>query len=293
VSWRPHIPFGEPLAQEELSGGVQGVLFTPSRRSDLGLLVLHGSSGRPDTERAALFAHAGASALALRWFGGPGQSPGICEIPLEHFSAAIDVLLGRGCRRVAVVGTSKGAEAALLLAVHDPRIAAVVATSPTSVVWCNVGVGLDGEGWPLRSSWTLDGKPLPFVALDPYWRRQTRDGLVAYRAWHEQSLKRFAAEAVEAAIPVERSKADILLVAGCDDALWPSDDFARALADRAADSGKSAALEVHPKAGHRVLFPGETKARSALHAHGGTDDADRELGARAWSKAVHLLGLER
>lgn len=279
------------LAEEELTGGVQGVLFTPRQPHDLGLLVLHGSSGKADTERAELFARTGASALALRWFGGLGQSPGICEIPLEHFSAAIDVLLDRGCKRVAVLGTSKGAEAALLLAVHDPRITAVVATSPTSVVWSNVGPGLDGEGWPLRSSWTLGGKSLPFVALDPYWRRESRDGLVAYRSWHEKSLRRFAAEAIEAAIPIERSRAEILLVAGGDDALWPSDYFALALADRAAAAGKSVGLQVDPKAGHRILFPGETKARSTLHAHGGNDDADKELGARAWVKALYFLGL--
>lgn len=280
------------LVEEELSGNVQGTLFTPSQRRDLGVLVLHGSSGKADIERALMFARLDASALALRWFGGDRQSPGICEIPLEHFSRAIDLLLDRGCKRIALVGTSKGAEAALLLAVHDLRVTSVIATSPTSVVWANTGPGLDGIGWPLRSSWTLKGEALPFVALDPYWRRETRDGLVAYRGWHEQSLKRFAAEAVEAAIPVERSKAEILLVAGGDDALWPSDDFARALADRAAKAGKAVDLEIHPKAGHRILFPTETKLRSTLHAHGGNDGADKELGARAWAKAKRLLALD-
>ena len=280
------------LVEKELSGDVQGVLFAPRQHHDIGLLVLHGSSGKADTERALLFAQLGVSALALRWFGGQGQSPGICEIPLEHFSIAIDALLDRGCKRIAVLGTSKGAEAALLLAVHDPRVMSVIAASPTSVVWANAGPGLDGLGWPLRSSWTLDGKSLPFVALDPYWRRETRDGLVAYRSWHEQSLRRFAVEAAEAAIPIERSRAEILLVAGGDDALWPSDYFARALVNRAAIASKPIGLEIHPNAGHRILFPKETKQRSVLHAHGGSDDADKELGARAWAKAVHLLRLD-
>lgn len=279
------------MRQEELSGTVQGLLFTPSQGHDLGVLVLHGSSGKPDAERAALLAQLGATALALRWFGGPGQCPGICEIPLEHFSTAIDLLVDSGCTRIALAGTSKGAEAALLLAVHDPRVESVIAASPTSVVWSNVGVGLDGSGWPLRSSWTLAGQPLSFVALDPYWKPEKRDGLPAYRSWHLQSLKRFAAEAVDAAIPIERSTARILLVAGADDALWPSDIFARALADRAATAGKSVELEIHPSAGHRTLFPGETKPRSTLHAHGGTDEADRDLGARAWAKALRLLEL--
>jgi hypothetical protein len=77
-----------------------------------------------------------------------------------------------------------------------------------------------------------------------------------------------------------------------DDVLWPSDYSARALANRAAIASKPIGREIHPDAGHRILLPKETKQRSVLHAHGGNDDADKELGARAWAKAVHLLGLD-
>jgi hypothetical protein len=68
---------------------------------------------------------------------GEGQIPGICEVPLESFMPATDKLVEAGCTRIAYVGTSKGAEAALLLAVHDPRIDTVIAFSPSSVVWAN------------------------------------------------------------------------------------------------------------------------------------------------------------
>lgn len=142
----------EPAVTEEiLSGGVAGTLL---RYADAktGVVVLGGSSGRVDVARARLFAGEGASALALRWFGGEGRIPGIYEIPLEIFFAATDHLVGQGCRRIVYVGTSKGAEAALLAAVHDPRIDAVAAISPTSVVWGNIGPGDDGISWPERSS---------------------------------------------------------------------------------------------------------------------------------------------
>ena len=72
------------------------------------------------------------------------RCPAICEIPLETFFAATDRLIRLGCRRIVYVGTSKGAEASLLAAAHDPRIDAVVAISPTSVVWGNIGPGRDG-----------------------------------------------------------------------------------------------------------------------------------------------------
>lgn len=274
----------------KLEGTVLGTVIEPASFNGLGVVVLHGSSGRQDLERARLFANHGALGIALHWFGGEGQVPGICEVPLETFFAAVDYVAAR-CDRVALVGTSKGAEAALLTAVHDSRVGAVVGLSPSSVVWANTGPGRDGETWPQRSSWTLEGVPLPFVAYDPYWRPVKRDGLVAYRSFHEQSLKRFAAEATDAAIPVERIEADLLLVAGEDDALWPSDWFARAIVARRTETAKATRLVAHPDAGHRVLLPGETKPRSSLHAHGGSDEADAALGRAAWTEIIDLLAL--
>ncbi len=141
--------------RENLNGKVRGALLPGAAHSKTGVLVLGGSSGRVDIPRAGLFAQAGAHALALQWFGGTGQSPGICEIPFETFIDATDLLTSRGCDRIIVVGTSKGAEAALLASTIDQRIKAVVAISPTSVVWGNIGEGVDRIAWPERSSWSL------------------------------------------------------------------------------------------------------------------------------------------
>jgi dienelactone hydrolase len=279
------------IAEETLVEAVQGTLMVPTSIGSLGVVVLHGSSGRADLERARLFASHGALSLALQWFGGEGQVPGICEVPLETFFGAVDHLKRAGCEHVALIGTSKGAEAALLTAVHDPRISAVIALSPSAVVWANTGPGRDGKVWPQRSSWTLGDTPLPFVAFDPYWRRETRDGLVSYLSFHEQSLRRFAVEAVASEIPVERIEAGVLLVAGGDDALWPSEAAARAIVARRAEASRPTSLVVHPQAGHRILLPGESKPRSPLHAHGGSDEADAALGRMAWQEIVSLLGL--
>ncbi|HEY3847680.1 MAG TPA: acyl-CoA thioester hydrolase/BAAT C-terminal domain-containing protein [Acetobacteraceae bacterium] len=274
-----------------LTGALQGVLLEPSQRSGIGIVVLGGSSGRVDVARARLFAELGATAIALRWFGGDGQAPGICEVPLESFWPATDRLIAEGCDRIAYVGTSKGAEAALLLGCCDHRIDAVVAFSPSSVVWANIWPGPDSVAWPPRSSWTRNGVPLPFVAHDHPWEPVLRDGLVSYRSLHEQSLVRFAADVPAAVIPVEQARAEIVLVAGGDDALWPSEMFARSVADRLVSAGRKALLVVHPDAGHRVLLPGETTPRSEKHAHGGGDLADRELGEAAWGQIVRLLRL--
>jgi acetyl esterase/lipase len=275
-----------------LGGGPEAVLLRPARPNGVGLLVLGGSSGRVETDRARLFAAAGVTAIAMRWFGGPGQSPGICEIPLETFAPAIDRLVAEGCGTLALLGTSKSAEAVLLTAIRDPRIDVVAAFSPSSVVWANSGPGLDGLGWPLRSSWTWQGRPLAFVPYDVENMPTASDGPVSYLAYHEASLAGFADVVPAAAIPIEQARAQVVLVGGEDDALWPSARFARELAARVEAAGRRAVLVTHPEAGHRVLLPGETTPRSTVNAHGGADTADAELGASAWRELTGLLGLE-
>jgi dienelactone hydrolase len=273
----------EMLVEAMLSGELQGCLVKPEVPNGWGIIVLAGSNGRTDVARARLFAETGFTALALRWFGGEGQTPGICEIPLEIFLSATSRLLQEGAERLAYIGTSKGAEAALLVATLDPRIDLVMALSPTSVVWANTGVGRDGPGWPLRSSWTYRGDPLPFVRYDLSAPIAMVDGLPSYRGYVEQSLITFGADVEAAAIHIEVAWADIILVAGSADALWPSDVFARALAKRRTDAGRPAHLLIHPRAGHRVLLPGENPTRSTQNAHGGDDLADAELGKWAWA----------
>ncbi|MFE4871550.1 acyl-CoA thioester hydrolase/BAAT C-terminal domain-containing protein [Streptomyces sp. NPDC056682] len=151
----------------------EGVLAEPVGGSAVGVLVLAGSSGRIETHRCDLLARAGMAALSLRWFGGAGQPGGICEVPLETFTKAIDLLQAKGVDRIGVLGASKGAEAALLLAAGDPRIDAVVALSPTSLVWGNLGPGLDGKSHPYRSCWTWRGEPRPVRSVR---RRLGADG---------------------------------------------------------------------------------------------------------------------
>jgi uncharacterized protein len=272
------------IREETLAGNVQGTLLTPERTTGLGVVVLAGSSGRVDSGRARLFATIGAVALALRWFGGDGQTPLICEVPLETFTHATDSLVRAGCDTISYVGTSRGAEAALLAAIADSRIDVVVAISPTSVVWA-------GDGLPALSSWTRNGIPLPFVHYDVSRFPAQTDGPISYRKYSEDSLERFADEVPAATIPIEKSRAFVVLVAGGDDALWPSDVFARALAERLKAAGKAHLLVTHPEAGHRVLLPGETTPQSTVNAHGGNDDADRSLGLAAWKAISQVLHL--
>ncbi|WP_406135670.1 acyl-CoA thioester hydrolase/BAAT C-terminal domain-containing protein [Streptomyces sp. NBC_01089] len=269
----------------------EGVLTEPAGSSGRAVLVLGGSGGEIADERCRLLAAEGLTALSVRWFGGPGQPPGICEIPLETFTAAVDLLCARGARRVGVLGESKGAEAALLLAVHDPRVAAVVAIAPTSVVWANLGAGADGRSYPFRSSWSHHGVPLPFTPYDAaHLPRQDGTGPVGFRALYEHSARTFAAQAAAAAIPVERTPARVVLVAGGADAMWPSLEYAYELQRRIRKSGGEVTVVSDPGAGHHPLLPGEPElAGEPVYAIGGGPGPDAALGAAAWPHILSAL----
>lgn len=272
--------------EQALPDGLDGVLWLPDAEPRAAVLVVAGSSGRIDADRARVLAGHGVLAASIRWFGGPGQPPGICEVPLETFTAALDELRRYHPARLAMLGTSKGAEAALLVA-ERYAVDHVVAISPTSVVWANVGPGADGWGTPYRSSWTWGGEPLPFVPYDDTWPEPAPP--VACRILYERSLAAFPADVDTAAIQVENVPGDVTLVAGADDQMWPSDLFARVLAARRRAAGRPVTLLDSDAAGHRPYFPGEPEpAQSTRFVHGGTPAADAALGART---LTHLLAV--
>ena len=268
----------------------EGLLVRPEKPCGTGVLVLAGSSGRVDSGRAQLLARHGAQAMAIRWFGGAGQQPGPYEVPLETFLDALDRLAPL-CDRLAVMGLSFGAEAALLTAAHDDRVDAVVAFAPSPVVWAGVAEDAEVGTTRLTSHWTLDGIPLPFVPFVEGW--EPAGTPPAFRDLYVQSLAAFPDEASRATIPVERIRGDVVVVGGEDDQVWPGADFARAVAARRGQHGLATTEVTHPYAGHRVILPGEGMVSGGTAmARGGTPKSDAELGTLAWPAVAAALCLE-
>ena len=266
----------------------EGVLVSPSSAGGrTGVLVLSGSSGRVERERATLLGRAGATALTYRWFGDDGQPSGIFEFPLESFDWAVESLAAQ-CDRVVLMGASKTAEAFLLYAADDPRVDAVVAISPSHVVWGNVGPGPDGSLRPQSSSWSRGGSVVPFVPYDD--EAEVAGDPPVLAPMYRRSLHTFADRVAAATIPAERFFGDVLLVAGGDDQLWPSLDWARTIEDRRTAHGLPTTVVTHPDAGHRVILPGEQPATGGIRmARGGSDAADRALGRLAWPELLRVL----
>ncbi len=268
-----------------------GVLVAPADAGNgTGVLVLSGSSGRVEKDRAGLLASAGVTAaLTYRWFGSPGLPDGIWEYPLETFGTAVDTLAAE-CDRVVLVGSSKTAEGFLLYAADDPRVDAVVALAPSHVAWANVGPGPDGALRPQHSSWSRGGEPVPFVPYDD--DAEAVGDPPAFAPVYAQSLLTAADLVPRATIAVERFFGDVLLVAGGDDQVWPAVESARAIEARRTAYAMPTSVVTHPDAGHRVVLPGEQPAGGGQRmARGGTDAADRALGELAWPQIRRVLGL--
>ncbi|MGE9807351.1 MULTISPECIES: alpha/beta fold hydrolase [unclassified Janibacter] len=263
-----------------------GVLCLPEGRPRAAALVLSGSSGRVEASRARVLAEHGVAALAVRWFGDEGQPPTPTEVPVESIAEHVTTLR-EYADRIIVLGTSYGAAAAMLVGIADPRVDLVVAIAPTTVVWATPDQHDDGT--PVhRSQFTWHGDPLHFV---PYVDQTAWRGpdFTTTRQLHEASLRSHPGLVGRARIVVEDISADLLLVAGGDDRVWPSAVAAQEIRERRTGSGAGTRLLIHPRAGHRVLLPDEDIPPPPRMAHGGTPEADRELGAQVLEAIVDWL----
>lgn len=230
----------------------------------------------------------GFSVLQLSFYRSEGQEQNLELIPLERFDRGLDWLLARAevdPDRVGIFGTSKGAEAALIMASRRPEIDAVVAIVPSSVSWA--GINWDFDGREPEASWSLDGEAYPAL---PYGAFDYQTGVYSLYA---NGLKAVG-EHEEAVIAVEESEAPMLLICGGLDALWPSCPMAEAIEARAeAMGGSEVTVLAYPDAGHGAGgLPPETLDPEAADEPldwGGTRRANRAAQADNWPKTVEFL----
>lgn len=270
--------------------GFTGSLFIPPGRGPFpATLVIGGSEGGiGGRDVAAILAGRGILTLAIAYFGAEGLRDDLREIPLEAFVGAIDALLDRAESndQVAIVGTSKGSEAALLVAARDPRIRAVVAYAPSHVAWSCIC------DEPERSSWTWHGEPLPFVppGRDPSYEPPAGAPL---RPVVNFTYRLRNAAAVEAArIDVEQIDGPLFLIAGEDDQMWPSAEMAKEIvAHRGRREGD--VVLIYPGAGHLIgktfLPAGSTLVAGGRLETGGSPAGNAAAQGDAWQRALLFL----
>ena len=285
-----------------------GRLFIPPGRGPHPVvIVLSGSGGGFDVDKAAVLSRHGFATLALAYFGIAPLPTWLHRIPLEYFEAALTWLFAQpdiDSGRVGILGVSRGAELALLLGSTFPQIRAIVAYAPSSVAWA--ASGRDKSTGEIIPCWTWRGKPVPFAPLP-------LRGFMWRSAFPVVALKRpvmfrnlFRAglgnrEAVKrAGIPVEKIRGPILLISSGDDHLWPAEEMSEAIIARLKRNGSAHAAEhLHfAHAGHMLRYPHlPVTARDSRNKHlrgarfsfGGTPAADAEAQTQAWHRAIGFL----
>jgi BAAT / Acyl-CoA thioester hydrolase C terminal/Acyl-CoA thioester hydrolase/BAAT N-terminal region len=246
--------------------GLVGVLYRPAdSRPHPAVIVIGGSEGglEPQIAQAALLASHGYVALGLAYFRAPGLPDSLVNIPLEYFEKAANWLVaqpGIAGKRVAIMGWSKGAEGALLVAATYPKLfRAAIAYAPSSVV----NFGLTYGPGPQTSSWSLAGKPIPFAAYPMSSFHYTPGGKVSFRSGYLGALE--APDAASAAIPVEHIAGPVLLISGTDDQIWPSSIYVQRIMARLT-THRHAYRDVslcYQGAGHMILWPYRPTVTSA------------------------------
>jgi predicted esterase len=231
------------------NGIVADLFHDGSNKSRKAIVLLGGSEGgkawsSKGTKKVVdQLVSLGYTLLSLAYFKSPGLPPLLQEVPLEYFAKAFKWLVNQPevlPDELAMIGMSKGAEAALVLSSRNSKIKAVVALSGSHVVWQGIPkLGAKQES-TLKSDWSYKGKGLPCV---PYgissWNIGTIIGTLLYGKLckiHEQALLN-QSQVAAAVIPVEKIQGAILLTSGKRDKMWPSTEMSEQITNRLTAKG--------------------------------------------------------
>lgn len=106
--------------------------------------------------------------LSLPFYRQEGLPQLMEEIPLEYFENALHWLKEQpeaNPNKIIVMGASRNAELALLIASYFPKsVHGVIAYSPSSVTWSNTVLPFNSDS--VKPSWTYRNKPVPFIPME-------------------------------------------------------------------------------------------------------------------------------
>lgn len=248
--------------------GWKGVYFPPAAGTGTKspVLLLAGSGGGIFRFTAARLASHGHPTLAMAMFRYPGLPDSLVRYPIENVRDAASWLARRvGTTKVAIVGVSRGSEAAALAAANFPdAFSGVVLSVPSHL--SDAGA-LGPAAKPGDPAWTIHGVPTPvtdlgFLPTDPRVSEQakTRPGYNASSMvtdkWRSSDFE------ARYGIPFEKISAPILVQAAGADAVWPSWISAERIRQRLAAQGQEGQVEVqvYPDAGHNMVAIGSGSA---------------------------------
>ena len=223
--------------------GVVGTLFYTEGKLEQPVVAVWGGSDGGDFVRKnpAVMASVrelvkyGYAVLSITYFDPTGRSKELPRelkrIPLEYFEqtfAWVQKQPDLKKNTLALYGTSRGAELALLLASRYDIVDVVIAGVPSSYVWGSYSMFWVRKDWsailqtdPCQAAWTWQGKDIANIC---------HNYQLNYNPWHKiientNQVKNYA-------IPVEKSTASVLLTSGIHDDVWPSAQMSERIISR-------------------------------------------------------------
>jgi dienelactone hydrolase len=240
--------------------GIYGYEFTPAggaRRP--GVLVIGGSEGGDGVgvvEAAGLLAAHGYPTLALAYFKEPGLPSALERISLEYFARALRVLRRQpdvDPAHLVVMGSSRGGEAALLIASTFPTLVhGAIALVPNVNIGPSLPLGSSVPAWTYRGQALAPGTPIPLGRID----------------------------------------GPIMAVGGGLDNVWDSPTYVQEIQQRLRDSHfrfDDTSL-VYPQAGHNIGVPVPYLPQPIEQSFfGGTAGGDAAAKADLWPRILRYL----
>ena len=228
--------------------------YEAKNKSNKTIIIFGGSEGGSSfgDKWSSTFNEKGYNVLAMAYFG-EGDLPKQLElIPLEYLNLAIKWLdsINKGSKyNYGLIGISKGAELSLIQASRLDRFKFVIALAPSSVVW----QGINKQNYlSNKSSWTLNGQPLPYVT---YCYKKGFQNIFLFYDCALDSFDKIAE------IQVTNIKAPLLLISGGQDKLWPSERMSKMITNTLKKNSHPYEF-IHlnyPKAGHWLYILSEPK----------------------------------
>ncbi len=272
--FRINVERQDMVRAEVVTPNLVGYFAAPAGGSRLPTIIhLHGSEGgsiAKSRDIAQRYAEAGFATFAIAYFAWPYEARGL-PLPSEHRNIPVELLdrartwlSGRpevDVRRIGLVGNSKGGEFAMLGAAYYPWVRAAVGCVPSDVVWEGYGAATwDGDAVRsipeagTYSSWSWRGQPLPYIPT--YADR--REGFLDNTDRYDRARAQLVDASRAARIPIERSRAQLLLIGGDRDRTWGSGPMARSLASAmdAAGHGDRVQTLISATGGHFLCGDG-------------------------------------
>ena len=163
--------------------------------------------------------------LSIAYFGKEGLPNLPEEIELEYFEKVINWIRKQpqvDPKKIVVIGASRNAELALIIASTFPEmVGGVVAYAPSSVSWSNTVLPYNSN--ELKASWKYKGIDIPYIPMEKIsGNNSDKIEMIVY--WESGLSKTDLGN--EAFIKVEQITGPVLLFSGIDDKVWPSSDMA-------------------------------------------------------------------